>query len=402
MFAASKSRTWIGIWMLALSACGNETALVASNCMSEGGCLRAELRAIDKVDILLVIDDSLSLVEEYDALRRELPRLLNSITKGQAEDTDFPPVASVHVAVVTSDMGIGPEAPLYTGCSPEGDDGLFVKAGEHELTCETEYSAFLEYSGGGAALATADTVSCLPLLGTEGCGFEMPLEALLKALWPKSDPSVEFRSGTGHGEDANAGFIRSDSLLVIVVVTDEDDCSTDDSLIFQPPEALDPADPEQAKLGNQGLNVRCQLNPERLFPIERYGFGLDRLRSAADDVIFAVIGGIPPELVSDAARGAYDFTSVAGAQAYYDDILADERMEYAIVDGDGVPGLAGALPRPACQRDAIGASPPRRLIEVARGFGARGVLGSICDEDFGNLTGQLVRALGDRIQESTQ
>ena len=72
-------------------------------------------------------------------------------------------------------------------------------------------------------------------LGTEGCGFEQQLESMLKALTP-SDSSIRFEMNTaGQGDRANAGFVRPDSLLAIIVVTDEDDGSTIDPQLYADP-----------------------------------------------------------------------------------------------------------------------------------------------------------------------
>jgi len=54
---------------------------------------------------------------------------------------------------------------------------------------------------------------CLGMLGDSGCGIEGTLEAARRAL--SADDSLS----------ANRGFLRSDSVLSVVFLTDEDDCS---------------------------------------------------------------------------------------------------------------------------------------------------------------------------------
>ena len=56
----------------------------------------------------------------------------------------------------------------------------------------------------------ADAMHDLTWVGMTGCGFEQPLEAMVRAL-------------DDHPE--NAGFLRAGSLLAIWFYTDEDDCS---------------------------------------------------------------------------------------------------------------------------------------------------------------------------------
>src|SRR6185436_14987126 len=94
------------------------------------------------------------------------------------------------------------------------------------------------------------------------------LDAMLKALLPSGSP-VTFSMGThGHGDDANAGFLRPDSLLVVVMVTDEDDCSTAVSDIWNPLSGTHTGD----------LNVRCANYDDELYPISRFVDGLRSLR----------------------------------------------------------------------------------------------------------------------------
>jgi hypothetical protein len=52
---------------------------------------------------------------------------------------------------------------------------------------------------------------CLTRLGSSGCGFEQPLEAIRLAIAP--------------GQPNNLGFLRDDAALLVVVMTNEDDCS---------------------------------------------------------------------------------------------------------------------------------------------------------------------------------
>jgi hypothetical protein len=396
--------------LLALAACKQQDPeVVASNCDQEGSCVPEEqaLERIEEVDILLVIDSSGSIEGESEALKAQLPRMLNAIVTGSDQDTSFPPASSVHVAVATSDMGlVGIQG--IEKCEGAGDDGIFLQPGVAGVTCDVDYPGFLAYDGAAAAIATVDTVSCVPLTGTDGCGFEQPLEAGLKALWPASNDAITFHGGPGHGEGANAGFLRPNSLLVVVVVTDEDDCSAADLSLFVPNPL--PDDP----IAMQALNLRCFHNPERLYAPERYIENFKALRPHNDNVIFATISGIPADLLSEEARAGVDFAVPAQVDAFYDAVLADPRMQEAPLDEAAAHG--GSL-TPSCDRTRVivdpevpdvaappptigRAYPPRRLIEVARGFGTNSVLGSICADDFGDTTGAIIRAIGERLVDA--
>jgi hypothetical protein len=366
-----------------LAGCAQKPDLVASNCPGAKDCKATSqpLSEIDTVDILLVVDNSPSMSGKIQELKKELPRLLNAIVTGESEDFKFPRAQSVHVAVATSDMGAnGTEG--ISNCSGLGNDGLFVQPGKAGVSCETMYPSYFAFEGGPAATATVDSVSCVPLsvFDDGGCGFEQPLEAALKALEPASSP-ITFLAGHGHGSDENAGFLRKNSLLVVVVVSDEDDCSANNGQLFTPPSLLDPSDP----LASEGLNTRCALHTDQLYNVDRYIYGLRALRPHNDNVIFATIGGVPADLVSGNGTPKFDL------------VLADPRMQN-VTDDRGTPdnpsddGL-----RPSCMTADGPSFPPRRLVEVAKGFGVDGVIGSLCDDDFGATTGRIIEAIGGRM-----
>jgi hypothetical protein len=405
------ARTFLLALALAATACTNEDPEpIASNCEDPDGCLATPqpLEKIDAVDILLVVDNSGSAADDLEAFKQQLPRLLNALVTGSGEDASFPPAASVHVGVVTSDMGLA-GVPDIEKCVGLGDDGIFVRPNDAELSCERSYPGYLTFDGGPAALATVETVGCVPSLGSEGCGFEQPLEASLKALWPANDDTIAFatvegQGARGHGGDGeNQGFLRDDSLLVVVIVTDEDDDSTNDPLVHMPNSYLDPNNPEHAVLLGQGLNVRAALNRDRLYPVERYVAGLKQLHADHPDrVLFAAVAGFPADLLTPGGRALHEIEDDAERNQAYDALLADERMQIRI-DHEGTEDPQDDRLVPSCDRSAVDpaqpriAFPPVRLVNVARGFGRQGVLGSICSDDFGDATGMLLRAIGMRL-----
>jgi hypothetical protein len=390
-------RNLILIWsaLAALAGCTTEPALVASNCDKGDKCVTHEALKIDAVDILLVIDDSASTAAINAKLKTELPNLLNAITSGDSDDGKFPPAKSVHVAVTTTDLGAG-ESSTLSGCEGWGRDGTFVKPDEFGLTCEAHYPGFLAFEGGPAAVATVDSVGCIPLVTPQnpskadyGCGFEQPLEATLKALLPNA-ADIEFVHGTGHGDTDNAGFLRENSLLVVVVVTDEDDCSMSDYASFDP----------QAETNRMtDPNVFCQNHADRLYDVQRYVDSLRNLRPHNDNVIFAAIAGVPAEKVDDEFRANFDMTTDEGIAAYYDAVLADPRMEERrmTIGGTSLERIAPSCTRIAADGGHLDARPPRRLVETAKTFGTRSVIGSLCKDDPGKVVGHLIRTIGEQL-----
>jgi hypothetical protein len=82
---------------------------------------------VDEVDLLLVVDDSASMDGEQAALVAELPRLVEALASGDRDGDgvrDFDPVRSLHVGVVTTDLGAGPNDDVATCARGLGDDGI--------------------------------------------------------------------------------------------------------------------------------------------------------------------------------------------------------------------------------------------------------------------------------------
>jgi hypothetical protein len=214
--------------------------------------------------------------------------------------------------------------------------------------------------------------ACVAVQGTNGCGFEQPLEAALKALTP-STSATRFHAGTtGHGDGDNAGFLREDSILAVLVVTDEDDCSAANPALF---DLEDPSYPE-------GFEMRCAAHEDDLHPLRRYLDGFRALRADHPSrFMFGAITGVPEDLVADPA--AIDYAA----------ILADPRMEIA-----PHPFWEGLL-RPSCEVTARGSAyPPRRLVRLVRDFGEQAVVTSICSASFASTTEAVLSRLGTTIR----
>ena len=147
----------------------------------------------------------------------------------------------LHLGVVSTNLGA--TGKFVPSCSEVGDNGLLSHAATGS-DCAADYPAFLTYREGDDATALAASFACVAVLGTNGCGYEQPLEAALKALWPSSDPTISFLGDTyanslGQADRGNGGFLRrggdSPATLAIVVVSDEDDCSVPDTWIWTRP-----------------------------------------------------------------------------------------------------------------------------------------------------------------------
>jgi hypothetical protein len=369
---------------------------------------RLEIDTIDKIDVLFIVDDSQSMANEQRALGEQLPRMAHALASGDLDgdgEREFTPPSDVQLGVVSTDMGL-PTVPDIDRCTGLGDDARLGLARAAASGCSPQQPPFIRYEAGSTiAGQVAADFSCLARLGTDGCGFEQPLEAALKALWPGADDRVRFlgldgtSSTLGHGDGANAGFSRAEpaavpSLLVIVVVSDEDDCSTRDATIFTPNSYLQPEDPLLA----QGLNVRCSHNPDRLYPIARYASALRMLRPGAEQlVLFAAIAGVPPGRVSREAMAQLDYGDDVAREAFYDGLLDDPLMQ-ALTDDNATPDPQDDTVRPACNDGGAIAYPARRITQLAREFGRDGLVQSICQDDFTGAVGFLLERIAARMR----
>lgn len=347
-------------------ACLDRPLVPIKACVTNGFVRTLEQNAVTNVDVLFMVDSSNSMEAEQSALRRELPRLVESLTAGTRSDgTAFTPVADLHVAVVTSDLGVGLDADAM-GCNAFGDDGLMLS--ESETSCGDSNARYLSFRTedhpnlSADAQAFGDQFGCIANVGVHGCGIEQQLESVLKALTPADNASLSFLGGTrGHGTDENAGFLREDSVIAVILVTDEDDCSAT-------PEYANAVYDDETTTFPEGQNVRCQLHTEQAaYNVERYLTGLRALRPGHEEkVVFAAITGVPQDLVANPAETDYDA------------ILADDRMQLRVGECRGVDCIL-----PACESSGGSAAPARRIVELARRFGPNGIVQSICQDDFG-------------------
>jgi|JI10StandDraft_1071094.scaffolds.fasta_scaffold04413_6 hypothetical protein len=196
------------------------------------------------LDILFVIDNTPSMVAKQRELAKALPQFIQQLEAREAH---------YHIGIVTTDVGSLPQGgaafpvDAKDACASErGDDGLLqilpcgTRPGltpgaraaclnEVSALCATSRFAPMDgqrfialdeptgsgniqpYIIDGRDVAPQIALQCMALLGGSGCALTSPLEAAKRAL-------------DGHLA-GNRGFLRPDSTLSIVFVTDKDDCS---------------------------------------------------------------------------------------------------------------------------------------------------------------------------------
>jgi hypothetical protein len=385
-------------------------------CLVSGVTESVNVTNIDKVDLLFLVDDSSSMEDKQTNLRQHVPQLVQTLVTGMRMPNDpnaFPPVTDLHIAVVDSDMGL-PGVTGIPGCSGYGDDGLFQHtphASPENPTCDASYPTFLSYLVDSPTGPSADKISrdfgCIANVGAMGCGDEQQLEAVLKSLWPSTDQRVVFLGDAnsperlGHGDRENAGFLRNDpskglSLLAIVVLSDEDDGSTGDMELYLPPNQL-PANTWVDPSTHDDLNLRPLIgtNRDHLFSTSRYIDSFKALRSGNENlVVFAAITGVPLDLVDDKATASVDFTDQTQRDAFYDGILADQRMQNV---PDNTPS-PGKMVVPACLTSFGHGYPGRRYIEVAKGIGENATVYSICEPDYTPAINNIINVIANQLR----
>ncbi|MBL9007339.1 MAG: VWA domain-containing protein [Myxococcales bacterium] len=296
-----------------------------------------------EIDLLFVIDNSVSMSPKQRVLAQAIPQFLQKI-----DGTG----ASYHIGVVTSDVGTLP--PGQTGwpgstevrcATQKGDDGRLQNkactsrvlppdmATEFAMACRNGATPLcpdasfvpndLWISKSGSSVNVTPTnpgaltasqiaqraFQCIGLVGDYGCGVEAPLESMKRAL-------------DGHLPE-HQGFLRPNSVLSINIITDEDDASVQ----LSQRQYLNPAamscstanpDPDypcfnldyraiakstqcDQSMATPGLKTNCRERPGTfLEPVTTYAKFLQTLRPPGRMVIAGIIS---PSLQDFQARG---------------------------------------------------------------------------------------------------
>ncbi|CAN5767798.1 hypothetical protein BH11MYX3_BH11MYX3_06830 [soil metagenome] len=242
------------------------------------------------VDILFLIDDSLSMKEEQASLKANFSRF---ITVLESLDGGLP---NIHIGVTTPNLGTsaidGSHGMNIGTCIGDGDGGRMRK-----LPGGGAFISDFDDGHGGRTRNYTGTLTeafaQIAEVGSNGCGIEQHLEAVKRAL---------------DNNPANAGFLRPNAYLAVILVADEDDCSLAKSTLFDG-NANDPAygdrvnfkcthegiecDSPNTDLGQLGRRQDChpKYDSTVVTQIDRYVDFLKGLKTDPRDVIVAGITG---------------------------------------------------------------------------------------------------------------
>ncbi|MEM6989997.1 MAG: VWA domain-containing protein [Myxococcota bacterium] len=362
------------------------------------------------IDLLVVLDNSGSMVEEQAALAASIGVLAELFEEVGA---------NYRIGVTTTDdgnpwcTGTTPEAGAlrFSSCQARAADFSVSGTDEFQQGCldqcavseldilptpvagstEVVPRPWLEVTGGVsnvAGLSPAEAIRCAVPQGINGCGFEQPLESMYKALQRSANDTEE-----------SFGFVRASSVLAILIVTDEADCSyaTEQETIFLPDDDRvfwsDPTSPTPTSAVCWNAGVACQgdecmsvnLDPlgsetsedaAVMRPVSRY---VDLLQALEDDkqqitpdqqVVVSLVGGV----------------GVDGSVTYHDSLDPTFQEDFGI--GPGCSSLAGE------------AVPPVRVREVteALAIGDAQSMFSICESDYTSALQALAAQVFDQMR----
>ncbi len=180
-----------------------------------------------KVDFLFVIDNSGSMGDEQDSLVASFPGFISTIQQTLIDAQDY------HVMVVDTDAAWGGECellcPLWNntcpafpqypcGQGPPSECDRALGAGVTYPIGNDASNMLCSFSTGRRYMDSTEpdlsaAFQCAAKVGTDGDGGERPMSAMVAAL------SEDLAQPGG----CNEGFLRDDAILVITVITDEED-----------------------------------------------------------------------------------------------------------------------------------------------------------------------------------
>src|SRR5450432_157738 len=321
------------------------------------------------LDLLFMIDDSLSMAPLQQKLRDRIPDFMEVLKELPGG------LPNLHVAVVSSSLGAGVFGDV-SGCKP-GTEGNVNGVFQHAVTC-TQLAADQSFlidiaTPGGGRMQNftggdiSPVFSCIANLGDGGCGFEHQFESTRVALQ---------RSLLSN--DVNSGFLRPSAYLAIVMLTNEDDCSVpESSMLF---------DPSQ-------LSVTQPLGGLQSYRCNEFGH-------LCDQPLPHTVAGLPMTLTNCRSKEDGTLVTVQGFIDFIKGLKASpDQILVAALDGPPTPYTVISQPfavgngmenQPAmkhsCPLDMAAtteyADPGVRIKQWLDGFGTNAVLETICAADF--------------------
>jgi hypothetical protein len=224
----------------------------------------------NKLDVLFVLDNSVGMAKKQALLSASLPTFIKRLTNPLCVDANgtpvatqpasgteacasghrqFTPVTDMHLGAISTSLGA--HGGSVCSAPAAGDDPSITHLDDQAELLPTKRTGVASYQDQGfqaydpagktgvsdVTTLTSQVQAMITSAGEHGCGYEAPLEAMYRFLVDPNPPagiakvgSTSVSTGTNHELLAQrAAFLRPDSSVAIVVLSDENDCSIVDS-----------------------------------------------------------------------------------------------------------------------------------------------------------------------------
>ena len=214
-----------------------------------------------KVDMLFMIDNSASMADKQGILAQAIPEFVSRLVDPLCVATDgaqgvpaangdcpvnthreFRALTDIHIGIISSSLGGHGAGSAGDGSRPEAHNMDMA----HLLTrgaAAVPPLGFLNWDGNARTTGLTENFTAMVRgMGQHGCGYEAQLESIYRFLVDpepyvhseRSRPaSARLAAQTGIDTELltqRKAFLRPDSIVVVVEVTDENDCSVIDGL----------------------------------------------------------------------------------------------------------------------------------------------------------------------------
>ncbi len=326
------------------------------------------------LDILFLIDDSPSMLDKQHNLQMNFPNfvnVLNTITGG---------LPNIHLGVTTSDLGTlgadgmtGPAIGSGQGaCSGRGKNGNLQTYGAPVTGAfisdikNADGTRTQNYTG-----TLADAFTAMASAGANGCGFEQHIEAMKQALSPSNT--------------ANAGFLRPNAYLALIIVGDEDDCSMEHASL----------------LGSD----TATLGPLQSFRCTRFGVTCDQGGTTSDEM-----NQVGPKGACHSNNSKQFLTAIPDYITFFKGLKTDP-SQVIVADigapptpvetelrpppggGTAIPALAHSCTYVDSSMSTEVGDPTVRVTEFLNGFPNRSTFSTICQQDLSGALTQIAQLL---------
>ncbi len=308
-------------------------------------------------DLLFVVDNSRSMQYKQETFAESLANKFElfkclfgkdlhlAVTSTGIESSDCPPCDELNTMSCINDTG---EGGLFQNRLGHYDGDLFSH--EYSFTTDPQCPAIM-LSPEFHCLYDQISESGIILTGDYGCGYERGLEAIRLAL--------------GELQSSQPGFLRKDAQLVIVVLSDEEDCGA-------------VGDIEE---GVAGIRAKaCYYAAKGQDPDGNEVKGLTPVKEYHDFLLS----------LKDNKEGMVKFLAFVGMKDPKDP--SSTKIEYTKDPAGSTWNIKPACEVPRCARNcdasnesclsACKAFPGTRYIELAQMFGYNGAVDTICQNDF--------------------